>query len=241
MKAILKQIRHRRHLMFLDLEGTQFSHEMIAFGAIKVSLKPDGSILRSYKGIKHYVISKGSIGSFVIKLTGITKDIISEKGISYADALKTIKNYAGQHYQKMAFVTFGTHDIRIFMQSLMHSNDADETIAKHIVKNHVDMSSVLGEFIRDDKNNPLSLLNYLKVFDHPFEGKAHDPLDDAKNLITLYKECFIKKDIIKLEYQKVLRQMRHLPEPVHTMLVRLLDGHTISSDEFDGLVKEYVG
>lgn len=241
MKAITKQLHHRKHILFLDLEGTQFSHEMIALGAIKATLKPDGSIARTYKGIKRYVKPKNTIGNFVSKLTGITKEMLAEQGITYAQALTDIKNYCGPHFAKMAFVTFGTHDVRIFMQSLIYSPDADEAIAKHIAKHHVDMSSLLGQFIRDDKNNPLSLANYLKVFGHQFEGTSHDPLDDAKNLISIYKDCFVKKDIIFDEYLKVLAQMRHLPDPISKTLNALLSGESISAEQFRNYVKDYLG
>lgn len=240
MKAISKQIHYRRHLLFLDLEGTQFSHEMIAFGAVKATLKSDGSIDRVYKGIKRYVKPKNSIGNFVTKLTGITKEILTEQGITYAQALTDIKNYCGPHFAKTAFVTFGSHDLRIFMQSLIYSPDADETIAKHIAKHHIDMSMLLGQFIRDDKNNPLSLTNYLKVFGRDFIGQSHDPLDDAKNLISIYKDCFVKKDIIYDEYLKVLAKMRHLPEPVQKTLIALLAGETVTGEDFSKFVKDYI-
>jgi len=241
MNVLLKQLHSRRHLLFLDIEGTQFSHEMIAFGALKATLKPDGTILRSFKGIKHYVKAKNTIGNFVIKLTGITKEKLQQDGVSFKDALAAIKKYCGPHFSKMAFITFGTHDLRIIMQSQAHNPDADETIAKHIIKNHIDMSALLGQFIRDDKNNPLSLSNNLKVFERPFDGKAHDPLDDARNLMFLYKDFLARKGIVFNQYLHVLKNMRHLPEPIQYVIRQLIEDQAVSATEFKDRVREYLG
>ena len=241
MKAFLRQLHHRKHLLFLDLEGTQFSHEMIAFGAVKARLKPDGSIARSYKGIKRYVKSKNSIGSFVKKLTGITREQLDKDGITYGEALKAIRNYCGKDFEKTAFVTFGSHDIRIFNQSLKYSPDADETIVKHISKYHVDMSALLAMFIRDDKSNPLSLANYLKTFELEFDGTAHDPLDDARNLVRLYKTSFTRKDIFFDEYLKLLSKMRHIPEPLLAVLKKLINDEDVSAAFFKDKVREFIG
>jgi len=240
MNALLKQLHHRRQIVFLDIEGTQFSHEMIAYGAVKATLRPDGTILRSFKGIKQYVKAKNTIGNFVIKLTGITKEKLTEEGVMYKDALEHIKKYCGVQYDKTAFVTFGIHDMRIISQSYVYSNDADVAIVKHITKNHIDMSAILGQFIRDDKNNPLSLVNNLKVFERAFDGTAHDPLDDAHNLMLLYKDFLAKKDIVFSQYLSVLGRMNHLPDPVQYILRQLLADHDVSAQEFKDAVKEYL-
>ncbi len=240
MKAILKLLHQRRHLLFLDLEGTQFSHEMIAFGAIKATLKADGSILRTYKGLKRYVKPKGTIGGFVVRLTGITKEKLATDGVTYAQAIEDIKKYCGSNFQKMAFVTFGSHDLRIFSQSLLHNPEVDKEAISHIVKHHVDMSMLLGQFIRDDKNNPLSLTNYLKVFSREFAGTAHDALDDAANLVALYKDCYTKKDVVFEEYLKVLARLRHLPEPIQHVIRQLAEDKDVTAAEFKQKVREAV-
>jgi inhibitor of KinA sporulation pathway (predicted exonuclease) len=240
MKALTRQLHHHRHLLFLDLEGTQFSHEMIAFGAVKAVLNVDGSIQKTYKGIKRYVKPKNSIGSFVKKLTGITKEQLESEGITYGEALQAIKNYCGSMFDKTTFVTFGTHDVRIIMQSLLHTPEADETIAKHIVKQHLDLSSFLSQFIKDDQNNPLSLNNYLKVFELSFDGIMHNPLDDARNLVKLFKSCYKRQDIIFDQYLRVLTQMRHLPDPVLTIIKQLVNDEDVTASDFKKLIREYI-
>ena len=62
MKDLEKIINSRKSLCFLDLEGTQFSHEMIAIGAIKVDIRKDLSIKKIHKGYYSLVLAKNKIG-----------------------------------------------------------------------------------------------------------------------------------------------------------------------------------
>ena len=48
VKQLERALRGKKVLVFLDLEGTQFTHEMIEIGAYKVFLKDD-SILEGTK------------------------------------------------------------------------------------------------------------------------------------------------------------------------------------------------
>ena len=77
MKKLAKATRGRKHLIFLELEGTQFSHELIAIGAIKATIKTDGTIKKLYPGFKHYVLASQNVGNYVEKLTGITDDLLA--------------------------------------------------------------------------------------------------------------------------------------------------------------------
>jgi len=240
MKILQKKLNHYRHLLFIDLEGTQLSHELIAFGVIKATLNADGTILRSYKGLKKYVIAHNPIGHIVTKLTGIKQETLNNEGISYQKALLAIKNYCGNQFKKMKFITFGNHDLRILNQSLIYNVEADEDIVKQINKNHIDLSLMISQYIKDEKNNPLSLVNNLKVFSLPFNGTHHDPLNDAFNLMALYKSCFSQKDVIYESYLKVLHQMKHLPKPIDVILNKLLSGEDVSSDQFQKLVKDSI-
>lgn len=47
MKSLFKLIGKRKTIIFLDLEGTQFSHEMIAFGAVRVDLDKNYKVKKS--------------------------------------------------------------------------------------------------------------------------------------------------------------------------------------------------
>ncbi len=240
MKSLIKLLNKRKHILFIDLEGTQFSHEMIAFGAIKVDLDYKYRIKKIYPGIKYYVKSVGPIGKYVQELTGITPQILTEKGISYKDALEKTKKYCGLSYNKMAFATFGTHDLRIFAKSLEASPDASNEIFHHIAKNHLDLSAIISQYVKDEHGNPYSLVNYLHLFGVEPTGEIHDPLCDAKNLMLLYKAILKSPEKIYEEYLKVLKNMKHFPDPIHRAIVKLIDGQDLSSEDFKNSVREYL-
>jgi inhibitor of KinA sporulation pathway (predicted exonuclease) len=241
MKKLARLIGHRRTLVFLDLEGTQQSHELIAIAAIKAEINEDLTIKKTYKGIHHIVRPKKEVGKFVTQLTKITEIDVVDKGISFAKAMMVLRNYLGKNFKKAAFIVFGNHDARILHQSFHHSPDALETTVKTITGNLIDYSMFLSEFIKDQNGNPLSLINNLLVFKEPFQGEHHQPLDDAKNLMLLYRRVLENKETIMSEYLKIFKQFRHLPEPVKIIIQQLLDDKTVEKKDLMQAVKDYLG
>lgn len=240
MKSMVKQLKKRKRVIFLDLEGTQFSHEMIALGAIRVELDRHSQIKRKHKGIKFYVKPKNKIGSYVTKLTGITHEIVEREGLSFQDALKRLKRYCGHHLSQVVFMTFGNHDLRIIMKSLENSPDADNEFCHFICHNTIDVSATISQYVKDKNGNPLSLIHNLEVFEVPLVGDPHDPLIDAKHLMLLYDAMMKKSDILFQEYRKVLYQYKGLPDPVRYAVRSLIDGNNVTSDEFAQKMKEYI-
>jgi len=241
MKKLSRLIGHRRTLVFMDLEGTQQSHELIALAAIKVDLNEDLTIKKTYKGITHLVRPKKEVGRFVTQLTKITEVDVVDKGIGYDKSMLTLRNYVGKNFKKAAFIVFGNHDARILHQSFHHSPEADETIVKTVTQNLIDYSSFIGEFIKDQNGNPLSLINNLLVFKETFQGEHHQPLDDAKNLLLLYRRVLEHQAIILEEYLKVFKQLRHVPEPVKQLLLKIMNDQPVDKSTLIGLTKEYLG
>ncbi len=241
MKKLARLIGHRRTLVFLDLEGTQQSHELIAIAAIKAEINDDLTIKKTYKGIHHIVRPKKEVGKFVTQLTKITEVDVVDKGISFAKAMMLLRNYLGKNFKKAAFIVFGNHDARILHQSFHHSPDALETTVKTVTGNLIDYSMFLSEFIKDQNGNPLSLINNLLVFKEQFQGEHHQPLDDAKNLMLLYRRVLENKETIMSEYLKVFKQFRHLPEPVKIIIQQLLDDKVVEKKDLLQVVKDYLG
>jgi inhibitor of KinA sporulation pathway (predicted exonuclease) len=241
MKKLARLIGHRRTLVFMDLEGTQQSHELIALAAIKVDLNEDLTIKKTYKGITHLVRPKKEVGRFVTQLTKITEVDVVDKGIGYDKSMLTLRNYVGKNFKKAAFIVFGNHDARILHQSFHHSPEADETIVKTVTQNLIDYSSFIGEFIKDQNGNPLSLINNLLVFKETFQGEHHQPLDDAKNLLLLYRRVLEHQAIVLEEYLKVFKQLRHVPEPVKQLLLKIMNDQPVDKSTLIGLTKEYLG
>lgn len=240
MKALERIIKDRRCLVFLDLEGTQFTHEMIEIGAYKAIIKDDFSIKKVFSGYKTYVKAKNRIGKLVVEMTGITEEKLKKEGVPYRVAIQGLQKYLGREWDKCLFVTFGSHDLRIFEQSLFNNLDADKNAVRQIVHHAFDFSAFISQFIKDDNGNPFSLANYLKVMEIPFEGQAHDALADAYNLMDLYKAFLAKPEIVQREYMKTLSRMSHFPPPVLKVLSQLNEGQTVTPEDYQKAIEDYI-
>lgn len=238
MKELEKHIQKRRMICFLDLEGTQFSHEMIALGAVKVDLNKDMTIKKIHKGFYSLVKAKNKIGKIVTDLTGITEEMVKQKGVSFRVVMNELKKYLGKNFTKTLFVTFGSHDLRILAQSLAYNLDVNKEDVHLMIKHSFDLSEFISNYVRDENSNTYSLSNMLKVFNIDFKGTQHDAYADALNLAYLYDAMLKNKEILKIEYKKVLEKMRHLPTPIHEILLRLSKGETITPSDYDKIVNE---
>lgn len=241
MKKLHRLIGHHRTLVFLDLEGTQHSHELIAFAAIKAEIRDDLTIKKTYKGIYQLVRPKKEVGRYVTRLTKITEVDVIDKGIPFAKAMLALKNYVGKNFEKTTFIVFGNHDARILHQSFHHSPDANEKLVKTITQHMVDYSQFISEFIKDANGNPLSLINNLLFFNQPFQGEHHQPLDDAKNLMILYNRVLENKELIRTSYLKVFQHFRHLPEPIKILMQRIMNEESVTKNDLITIVKDYIG
>ncbi len=238
MKALDKHLNYVKTLCFLDLEGTQFSHEMIALGAVKASIRKDGTIRKIHRGIYTLVKAKNKVGSVVTDLTGITDAQLKKDGISFRQTIDMLKKYMGRDYSKCKYVTFGSHDIRIISQSQAYNLDVKKEDVQILIKHNFDLSEFLSTYVKDENNNNYSLANFLKVFHLEFKGTQHNALMDAVNLAYLYDAFLKNKDIVKEEYIKVLAKMRHLPDPVHDVLQQLVEKKNVSYDDFENYVDQ---
>ena len=240
MEKVRRLLRGYKHICFLDFEGTQFSHEMIAFGAIFTTLDKNGLIVKEKKPIKYYVKCKNQIGKFVKNLTGISEEDLRKYGVDFATALKEIKKYCGLYFKKTIFMTFGNHDIRILNQSSSYNLNTPKEICDQIKKNYIDFQVIISEFVKDDNGNPLSLSHYLELFNVGFDGTAHDPLYDAVNLARLYNVFLKEKDIVLEQYLKVLKRANFGPQPVNKAVHKLVNGECVSPEEFVEYLKDYI-
>ncbi len=240
MKALLTALKSHRNLCFLDLEGTQFSHEMISIGAIHVIVDKKGNVKKIKKGYKALVKAKNRIGKVVEDLTGINDKLLKEKGITFRKAIQGLKDYLGSSYKKTLFITYGDHDRRIISQSLQYNLDANDEETKVILANHFNLDGFINNYVRDDNYNTYSLTNLLRLFSVDFKGIAHDALDDAYNLILLYEAILKNKDILCLQYEKTLSKYRHLPYPIDKVIKDLSAGKEVTPEKYKKYIKEAV-
>ena len=240
MKKFERLLKGHKSLVFLDFEGTQFSHEMIAIGATHVIIDRHGYIKKHKKPFRIYVKAHNRVGKIVTDLTGITDEMLKQKGVSFFTAMSELKKYCGLSFRKSSFITFGNHDMKILSSSISYSFDFPKETVQCIQQNYIDFSAFISEFMRDDKGNPLSLIKYCDAFGVKQAGPAHDPAVDAENLAWLYDATMRKSDILLEEYKKVLKSFNHFPAPVSNVIKKLANNETVTSDEFDKEIKDYI-
>ena len=241
-KKLQQILKGHKVLVFMDYEGTQFSHEMIAIGAILVAIDPKtGRIKKKKAPFKTYVKAHNKIGGYVERLTGINEELLKQKGESFDSAMKKFKAYCGLNFKKATFITYGNHDMRILGQSIAYNLNYPKDVTSQIQKNYFDYSVFIGEFIRDEKGNPLSLIHLCELFQVPEAGTAHDPEIDAINLANLYDAFLDKKDLVLDEYKKHIRtHSNQLPAPIHNAIVKLASGEDVTAEEFNEELQKYI-
>ncbi len=240
MKKLRRTVRGVKQVVFLDLEGTQFSHEMIALGAVKATLKPDGSIKKLFPGFKRYVLAKNNVGKLVENLTGINSELLAKEGVDFAEVLPQFKKYVGTNFSKSKFITFGAHDARILKQSLLHTPEADHLLVQAIIKNNLDLNALINEYVKDENNNTLSLTNVCKLLNiEPLEP-AHDPLNDALMLAYIYRELLVQTELLKERYALVLMNINNVPRPIKKVLNKLKNKETVSYDDLYHFLKDEI-
>lgn len=241
-RKLQQGLKGHKILVFLDFEGTQFSHEMIAIGGVSCAIDvKTGKIKRSKPPFKIYVKAHNKIGGYVSDLTGITEDKLKRDGVSFDTAMKELKKYVGINFKKATYITFGNHDMRILNQSIAYNIYYPKDITSQIQKNYFDFSAFLGEFIRDDAGNGLSLVHFCELFGVPEAGQAHDPEIDAVNLANLYEAFIEKRDLVANEYLKHIRlHSGSYPAPVSKVLSDLASGKDVTAKEFEEEVKKYI-
>ena len=240
MKKFERLLKGHKSLVFLDFEGTQFSHEMIAIGATHVIIDRHGYIKKHKKPFRAYVKAHNRVGKIVTDLTGITDEMLKQKGVSFFTAMSDLKKYVGLSFRKSSFITFGNHDMKILSSSISYSFDFPKETVQCIQQNYIDFSAFISEFMRDDKGNPLSLVRYCEAFGVKEAGPAHDPAVDAENLAWLYDATMRKSSLLVSEYKKVLKSFNHFPLPVSNVIKKLANNEDVSSQEFDKEIKDYI-
>ena len=241
-KKLLKCLRGNKSLVFLDFEGTQFSHEMIAIGGLAVTIDTrTGKIKKRKEPFKVYVRAHNKIGGYVTNLTGITEQILKDKGVVFDTAMKALKKYVGINFKKSTFITFGNHDLRILNQSIAYNLAYPKDVTSQIQKNYFDYAAFISEYIRDEKGNPLSLVHYCELFNVPEAGDAHDPEVDAINLANLYDAFLNNTNLVVAEYKKHLKlHNSNLPEPIAKAVIRLVNGESVTAKEFEEDIRKYL-
>lgn len=237
MEIFLRETKNVDALVFMDLEATSFTSEMIEIGAYLAEINKDGSIKKVHAPFKRYVKAKHQVGFHVAQLTGITDEKLRNEGEDFPAVLSSFRKYVGKFWDSCRFVTFSEHDMVIVKNTMAQNRDLNPSYARNIYRHHLDLQRLLDRYIQDQNGNPYSLTNYLKVFGLEFDGKAHDAIYDALNLLDLYKVAREGKEIFIKEYKNVLCGAKTRPV-VKEIIHMLSEGKTVTPEMFDALLED---
>ena len=240
MKELQRALRGKKCLLFIDLEGTQITHEMIEIGAYKVLLRDDLSIKKVFKPYHAYVQAKHRVGAVVTKLTGITDLQLKREGIPFRLVLAQLKKYLGKDYDSALLVSYGSQDALIIRASGENNMDAPKEDSRNLARRFFDLAEFAHRYVKRSDGNQYSLTDILKLYGVEFEGTAHNAQADAYNLFLLFKAMIEHPEITKEEYKKAIATITHLPAPIVKTIRALSAGKTVSPEEFDQWVKEAI-
>lgn len=236
MKVIDKLINGYKTLVFLDFEGSQYSQEIIAIGAIKCTLDAKNNIKDISKGFKVYCKINSKVGKIVTELTGITDELLLEQGISFKDAIRKFEKYVGKEDAK--FIQYGNFDMHLLHNSQIFNNlDKDEFISR-IYSNHIDLCQILSRYIRKEKGNVISLLDACKIFNLNIEGDEHDPLSDSINLMNVYNAFIKEKGILRKEYLNLILNSSSSCTPIKKVLKKLTSDQKVTLKDLNTYIDE---
>lgn len=237
MEIFLRETKNVDALVFMDLEATSFTSEMIEIGAYLAEINKDGSIKKVHAPFKRYVKAKHQVGFHVAQLTGITDEKLRNEGEDFPAVLSSFRKYVGKFWDSCRFVTFSEHDMVIVKNTMAQYRDLNPSYARNIYRHHLDLQRLLDRYIQNQNGNPYSLTNYLKIFGLEFDGKAHDAIYDALNLLDLYKVAREGKEIFIKEYKNVLCGAKTRPV-VKEIIHMLSEGKTVTPEMFDALLED---
>lgn len=236
MKKLDTLLKKRKTIAFLDLEGTQLTHEIIEVGLVKVTLNPDNSIKKEYKGLKLYVLPKSHVGSVVTHLTGITDSLVKREGIHYSEAISKIKGYMGEDYEKCIFMVYGNQDAAMFINTYKKNMETNFEDSRFLASRCIDMSKFFQNYFSGKNGNPISLEKLCEKLEVKYRGKAHDALTDAYALLDCYKAFLSKSDLVKKNYKLSLSEKTNYPYSIRRVINELNNGNIVTPKQFEEFI-----
>lgn len=240
MDLLKKYIPRAKQLLFMDIEGTQFSHEVIEIGAALCAVDEDKNLIgeEPLGTFRQFCLARESVGPVVTQLTGITDERIKKEGHSFEAVMRDLNRLIGNLGSSLAVVVFGNQDSLMLGNSFNRSDKGPflSSFVPYLRKHIFDYSEFISRFVRDDNGQTLSLLHLLDLFEVPACGIAHDPLNDALNLMNLYRAASRSPAVLKDEYKKKILSANVTMNNdylVKKYLRLLLEGQDVKASDFD--------
>lgn len=242
MRLLKEEIGEPRELVFLDLEGTQLSHETIAIGACKYFCGPDLLPLpgKKIQVFKRLIKPQSPVGGVVTVLTGITDDRLKTEGITFHKALVELMTFT-KCTGKKVYITFGNQDLNMLYQSKIRANDQlCQDFYDHIKRNWFDMQAFVSRFVHDERHMTFSQPKLLEIYEAKNLQHAHDPLYDAENLMNLFIQVIKRPDITLREFKKNLLTSKDFFIISKPFIDDLCNGKDVSAVDFNKAIEDYL-
>ncbi len=242
MRLLEEEIGQPKELVFLDLEGTQLSHETIAIGACAYYcdehlLPAKGKKIRIYK---QFVKSEGKVGGVVTVLTGITDSQLKEQGVPFSKALSELVEFSKCPGGKRKYITFGNQDLNMLRVSTFKDDSGKaKQFYYHIKKNWFDLQEFVSRYVHDARHITYSQPKLLEIFEAENLKHAHDPLYDAENLKNLFIQVLTRPDIMVREFEKGMFTGKEVGNVLKPVLVDLSGGRDVTAQKFRSYLEAY--
>lgn len=157
---------------YLDFEATQFTQRIIAIGCVT----EDGSSF--YTLVK--LTGNDKVSKFITALTGIDNELLQEKGMSPAAALRSLKEFIDEHTtaETNFFYVYGNAD-KVFLNNTIprtRFKDNEANWYYSFAASLIDYSSFVNRFFNTDT---VSLKKAAAWFKGEGVYQNHNALDDA--------------------------------------------------------------
>lgn len=164
---------------YIDFEATQFSNEIISIGCVADNGNRFSCLVKPH--------DKKKLTKFIIDLTGITQEMIDEKGLSSDDAFMAFYEFVKQNNDIGAptYYCYGNSDKDFLKHTINHMQNLEAIVfASSVQALLVDYSNTVKNYL---SARGLALKKLVALIRHVDEiEQKHDALDDA----LMLKECY---------------------------------------------------
>lgn len=243
MELLKKYIgENTENILFLDIEGTQIKHEVIAIGAVLTAVDENLCPVGETTTFKCFVKPNSKVGNLVTMITGINEEILELEAIDFVEALHKLSVFLGNKTKNLKILTYGNQD-KVMMKNSFRVFDDHTQFTKSfmafIERNIVDISPFFARYINGNKSSLISLINLRNFFKLEPAGQSHDPLVDSLDLFNIYNLVSKNPSLIIDSYEQMLLNSDILPKPVKKLVISLYRGETVTKEDFLKNISEF--
>ncbi len=225
-------------IVFLDFEGTQFSHKVISIGLVACKKEKDSLLFDMQNPWKYqrYILTEDPLGPIVEEMTKINADLLHKKGIPLHQAILEINKMLRPYKKK--FICYGSLDMKMMHLSIDENNQTEADFFKNMTKNHLDFHSYLEKRISNEKGQSYSIEKLLSLFSLSSEGMFHDPLTDALDLMKIFSSYVSDEERTIELVLKNYKKNPHTSKIDKKIVSRLIEKGEVNLTDLKEILKE---